>query len=350
MKKQKQQPVLSKPETAAFCSQMAMVLKSGFSAVEGISLLLADARNPEEEAILNVMYEEILNTGQCYPALKAAGVFPDYLLQMAEIGEETGTLDEVMEALSKHYEREEAISQQVKSALTYPLIMIGMMFLIIIILMTKVMPIFNQVFKQLGREMTGFSKGVLMLGSTISSYAAVLVGILAGIVLIIFYMTRTENGRKQRMKLCRHFRFFRELSDKISACRFAGGMYLTLKSGLNPERGLEFSEKLIADSCFREKVLSCKEKLEEGCDLGEAFQETGIFTGLYARMASIANKSGRLDEVMDKIARQYEEEIDAKLSSIIAVLEPTLVIVLSVIVGSILLSVMLPLLGIMAGL
>lgn len=350
MKKQKQQPALSKPETAAFCGQMAMVLKSGFSAVEGISLLLADARNPQEEAILKVMYEEILDTGQFYPALQAAGVFPSYLLQMAEIGEETGTLDEVLEALSKHYEREEAISQQVKSALTYPLIMIGMMFLIIIILMTKVMPIFNQVFKQLGREMTGFSKGVLMLGNTISSYAAVLAGIFVGIVLLILYMTQTENGRKQRMKLCRYFRLFRDLSDKMSACRFAGGMYLTLKSGLNPERGLEFSEKLIGDPCFREKILSCKEKLEEGRDLGEAFQETEIFTGLYARMASIANKAGRMDEVMDKIARQYEEEIDTKLSSIIAVLEPTLVIVLSVIVGIILLSVMLPLLGIMAGL
>lgn len=350
MKKQKQQPVLSHMETAAFCSQMAMVLKSGFSAMEGISILRSDTGNPQEEEILKRIYEEILDTGQLCPALKAAGVFPAYMLQMAEIGEETGTLDEVMEALSKHYEREEYLSREVKSALTYPLIMIGMMFLVILVLLTKVMPVFQQVFQQLGREMTGFSKGILMLGSTISNYAGVWMGAGAVLVLLILYGAKTQRGRKQLKRLGRHVKFFRELSDKMSACRLAGGMYLTLKSGLNPERGLEFSEKLIDNPCFQDKISDCKSKLAEGCDLGEAFQQTGVFTGLYAKMAAIAGKSGRMDEIMDKIASQYEREIDAKLSSVIAVLEPTLVIVLSVIVGIILMSVMLPLMGIMTGL
>lgn len=350
MKEQKQQSALSNLEIASFCSQMAMILKSGFSVIEGISLLLGDAANPKEEVILKIMYEEILESGQFHQALKAVGVFPVYLLQMVEIGEETGTLDEVMEALSKHYEREEAISREVKSALTYPLIMIGMMFLVIIVLLTKVMPIFNQVFKQLGREMTGFSKGVLILGSTISNYAAVLVGIAVAVTLLFLYAVKTKSGRKQMVKAGYKFRFFRELLDKIAACRFAGGMYLTLKSGLNPERSLEFSQKLIDNPCFIKKIDSCKSKLGEGYDLGEALGQTRVFTGLYARMASLAGKSGRMDEAMNKIASQYEEELDVKLTSLIAVLEPTLVIVLSVIVGIILLSVMLPLMGIMAGL
>ncbi|WP_075721726.1 type II secretion system F family protein [Roseburia sp. 499] len=346
----KQQSVLSNLEIAAFCSQMAMVLKSGFSAMEGISLLLADAANPEEKAILESMYEEVVASGQLYPALKASGVFPHYMLQMSEIGEETGNLDEVMEALSKYYEREESISQEVKGALTYPLIMVGMMLLVIIVLLTKVMPIFNQVFKQLGREMTGVSKGMLLLGNTISNYAVVLVGIAVLLVFLVLYFTKTKKGRKQLMKLGYHIRFSRELYDKMAACRFAGGMYLTLKSGLNTEHSLEFSEKLIDNPYFAKKVSECKKQLEDGGDLGEAFQQTEVFSGLYARMASIANKSGMMDEIMDKIARQYETEIDAKLSALIAVLEPTLVIVLSIIVGVILLSVMLPLMGIMAGL
>lgn len=350
MKNRKQKSVLSNLEVAGFCSQMAMILKSGFSTTEGISLMQSDAVNPEEEALLECMYQEVLESGQLCPALQELGVFPDYMVKMVEIGEETGNLDEVMEALSKHYEREEAISQEIKGALTYPLIMIGMMLLVIIVLLTKVMPVFNQVFKQLGREMTGISKGMLLFGNAISRYAVVLVGIFVLFVVALIYVTKTKAGRKQLLKVGCHFKAFRELYEKKAACRFASGMYLTLKSGLSPEQGIEFSQRLVDDSYFAKKVSDCRAKLEEGCDLGEAFRQSGVFSGLYARMAVIANRSGRMDEVMDKIASQYEEEIDGRLSAFISVLEPTLVIVLSVVVGIILLSIMIPLMGIMSGL
>ena len=108
---------------------------------------------------------------------------------------------------------------------------------------------------------------------------------------------------------------------------------------------MEFSENLIEDDDFRKKVTECKADMENGTDIAEALVKAGIFTGVYARMTSIAGKAGMMDEMMGRI-----EEVDEKLSSMIAVLEPTLVIILSVIVGTILLSVMLPLLGIMSGL
>lgn len=113
---------------------------------------------------------------------------------------------------------------------------------------------------------------------------------------------------------------------------------------------MEFSEKLILDENFRKKIESCKEDMENGAGMAEALVKAKIFTGVYARMISIAGKAGTMDEVMGEIADRCENEVDEKLSSMIAVLEPTLVIILSVIVGTILLSVMLPLLGIMSGL
>ena len=125
---------------------------------------------------------------------------------------------------------------------------------------------------------------------------------------------------------------------------------LKLCIGLTPEQGMEFSENLIEDDDFRKKVAGCKADIENGMDIAEALVKAGIFTGVYARMTSIAGKAGMMDEVMGRIADECEEEVDEKLSSMIAVLEPTLVIILSVIVGTILLSVMLPLLGIMSGL
>ena len=225
-----------------------------------------------------------------------------------------------------------------------------MMLVIIIILMTKVMPVFDQVFRQFGQEMTGFSRGILLAGNALSRYSAVFAVLLAVIVCAGIYFTKTESGRKKLYHIGSGFAFSRELKDKLSACRFAGGMSLALKSGLTPEQGMEFSENLIEDDDFRKKVAECKADMENGTDIAEALVKAGIFTGVYARMTSIAGKAGMMDEMMGRIADECEEEVDEKLSSMIAVLEPTLVIILSVIVGTILLSVMLPLLEIMSGL
>ena len=136
MSRQIPQKTLSNMEVTAFSEQMAMILKSGIPASEGISIMLEDAQSEAERVLLGVISEGMTQTGKLYDSLGETGVFPSYMLQMVQIGEETGTLDEVMESLSSHYEREEAISKSIKSALTYPLIMIGMMFLVIIVLIT----------------------------------------------------------------------------------------------------------------------------------------------------------------------------------------------------------------------
>ena len=341
MEKRIQQGKLTNLEIASFCSEMAMILKSGISSLEGVDLLREDAQTKAEKELLDEIYQSVMDTGRLDQALEETKVFPEYLIRMTQIGEETGTLDEVMESLAEHYDREEAIRRSVRSAISYPLLMIGMMLVIIIILMTKVMPVFDQVFRQFGQEMTGFSRGILLAGNALSRYSVVCAGI---------YFTKTESGRKKLYHIGSGFAFSRELKDKLSACRFAGGMSLALKSGLTPEQGMEFSENLIEDDDFRKKVAECKADMENGTDIAEALVKAGIFTGVYARMTSIAGKAGMMDEMMGRIADECEEEVDEKLSSMIAVLEPTLVIILSVIVGTILLSVMLPLLGIMSGL
>lgn len=306
MEKRTQQGKLTNLEIASFCSEMAMILKSGISSLEGVDLLREDAQTKAEKELLDEIYQSVMDTGRLDQALEETKVFPEYLIRMTLV--------------------------------------------IIIILMTKVMPVFDQVFRQFGQEMTGFSRGILLAGNALSRYSAVFVVLLAVIVCAGIYFTKTESGRKKMYHIGSGFAFSRELKDKLSACRFAGGMSLALKSGLTPEQGMEFSENLIEDDDFRKKVAECKADMENGTDIAEALVKAGIFTGVYARMTSIAGKAGMMDEMMGRIADECEEEVDEKLSSMIAVLEPTLVIILSVIVGTILLSVMLPLLGIMSGL
>ena len=345
-----QQKSLSYPELASFCGEMGMILRSGISALEGLELLMEDTQNDAEKTLLDTMYQSMQSGDTFADALSRTGVFPSYLIHMTTIGEETGRLDDVMESLSAHYQREESLSRSIRSSLSYPLIMIILMLVVIVILITKVMPVFQQVFVQLGTEMTGLSKGILLLGSVLSRYALVFVILIAAVIAAGIVLTRTEKGRHLAGRLGHRFRHFREIAHCSDSCRFAGAMALALKSGLTPERGLEFSRNLIEDHFYLERIDQCCAEIEQGTEFSGALVKTKVFTGVYARMTAIAGKSGMMDEVMEQIADRCEEELREDITSFLAVLEPTLVIILSVIVGIILLSVMLPLLGIMAGL
>lgn len=335
-------------ELSSFCGQMSLILKSGISSMEGLTIMLEDAVSADEKEVLTKLLSNMQESGSLYQALTSAEIFPDYMLHMVEIGEETGTLDEVMESLKNHYEREEFISKSIRNAITYPMIMTGMMAVVVIVLLVKVMPIFNQVFVQLGTEMTGFSRVLMNTGVAINRYSAVFIAILIIIAGMILYGTHTVSGKNMFLKVGYKMKMIRSVYEEIAACRFASGMALTLSSGLNSDRSMELVTSLNDDPVFQKKIELCQKKIEEGKELSEALASSGMFTGIYARMAAVGSKTGSLDQVMNEIAEMYQDDIDTRMNNLLAVLEPTLVVMLSLIVGVILLSVMLPLMGIMS--
>lgn len=217
----KQQPFFN-PELSGFCSQMAMILHSGISPLEGITIMLEDSTSDREKDILQQILDTLQETADFSLSLKETGLFPSYLVHMVQIGEETGTLDEVMSALSEHYEREDSIAKSIRNAVTYPMIMIGMMLVVILVLLVKVMPIFNQVFVQLGTEMTGFSGALMHIGNAISRYSVVLVILLAAIAAVLFFGSRTEKGKAVLARFAKHFRFFSSMAQQpgwLPVCR-----------------------------------------------------------------------------------------------------------------------------------
>lgn len=347
---QKKFPPLSNTELSAFCSQIAMIRRSGISDLEGISLMQDETKDPGEAELLALMEDTIQETGSFYEALKITGAFPDYMLQMVRITEDSSKREEVMRALSTHYEREAGIAQSIKNAVTYPLIMVFMMILVIFVLITKVMPVFNQVFKQLGSEMTGFSRVILNLGLIINRYAAVFIVLVFLLVIAALYLGKTRSGRAALRSFLSHFAWPRSFMEQIAACRFASGMALTLSSGRSPAEAISLASKLIDNDSFQKKIEACKEEVNHGHDLFKSLLAAGIFSGIYARMASVGSKTGSRNIILQDIANKCQEEIDRKFNSMISMLEPALVIILSLIVGMILLSVMLPLMGIMASL
>lgn len=339
---------LSNTELTTFCSQFALILRSGISSLEGLSIMQEDTPKGEGQELLSGMIRTMEETGSLYEALTASEVFPPYLCSMVEIGEQSGRLDDVMASLSEHYRREDEMAKNIKSAVSYPLVMLGMMIVVIFVLIVKVLPVFNEVFQQLGTGLGGISGTILSLGNTVSRYALVFVLVAAVIAGLFLYFAFTTKGRRQIRVFARSFLPTRKLMQKIACSRFASGMYLSLSSGLDTDQSLEMVSRLVDHPVIQEKIRNIQALILEGTSFADAVSQTNMFSGIYARMVSIGYKTGAMDDVMKQISVQYDEEIDSRMSDLVAKLEPTLVAILSIIVGLILLSVMLPLMGIMS--
>jgi len=344
----KSKRMLSNRELSSFCGQVALILKAGITPSDGMGILLSDSKDTEGKEIISDILKVCVSGESFCNAIKSTNVFPQYVINMVALGEESGNLDVVMESLSTYYEREENIADSIRSAISYPFVMIGMMLLVIVVLLTKVLPIFNQVFIQLGSEMRGASRTLMNIGNNMQKYSIVIIGVLVVFIILFFLATKTKKGKQITSNFLTRFFMTRNFYENIASGRFASGMALTLSSGLDTYQSLDMVAELVENKKMASKITHCKDLIQNGSNFAEAIAGSSIFSNLYAKMISVGFKTGSVDIVMKKIATNYEKETDNKIRSIISILEPTLVIILSFIVGLILLSVILPLMGIMS--
>ncbi len=338
---------LSNSEISAFCEQLAFMVKAGISLQEGLSIMSADAKNSKQGTDITDGLLEHVEQGQTLGfALKESGEFPDYMVHMVEIGEASGKLEEVLDSLYQYYERNETISRNIRSAVTYPLVMIVMMIAVILVIIVQVLPVFEGVFQQLGKEMSPFVQGIMSFGNSVSQYAVIIIAVIAVIIIVILVAYRSKGGRRWFSTLFE--RVFPKLSGTISSGRFASAMALMLGSGMDVDQAMDMSYELTENNATRHKIQKAKERMAEGKPFADAIVEAGLFTGVYGRMITVGFKTGTLDSVMQRIADHYEEDIERRIGTLVSALEPTLVAILSLIVGLILLAVMLPLMSVMS--
>ncbi len=338
---------LSNAELATFFGQMAMLLDGGIYYREGIDIMLGDTKSASARAMLEQIMNELNEHGQFDVALENTGAFPEHVIRMVRLGLRAGDDKAICRSLADYYSRQESISEGIKNAVTYPMIMIFMMLLVIIVLITKVLPIFNQVFNQLGSQMNAFSTSLMRFGSRLSSSSMVLVILLVVIIAAYVFFSKVPAGKKALARILDAIPATRKFNDAVACSRFASGVAMVY-GRMDTYEGFDLVAGLIDNERMSGKIARCKELLLEGKEYSEALKEAEIFSSVQSRMASIGFKSGNPQEAMNKIADEYDHEVDKRIHDIIAVLEPTLVIILSLIVGMILLSVILPLMGIMS--
>lgn len=331
---------LSEAEISAFCQQVLMVVAAGLPTYYGISILRDDAPDLETKELLNSIYRPMEAGGSLYEALRATEAFPDYMVHMIQLGEETGRLEEVLRSLSAYYEREAELRSSLKHAVTYPIVMTIMMVAVLVVLIAKVLPVFSQIYEELGSELTGSARTLMNISNLLNRYIIVIVIVFAVLLLGLFILSRTEFGKM--------FLKGRSFQMSVAASRFANSMFLALASGLDTDQGLALAAQLVDNPYMKAKIEKCKEHIKHNESFSNALLLSGIFSEIYASWITIGGKTGSMDDVMLRIGVAYEQETENQLDHFISLLEPTLVIVLSLFIGLILISFLLPLLGIMS--
>ena len=339
---------LNSAELSSFCSQVALILSAGLPLYDGMETLAETTKGTQYADLYEAASKGVNETGSLYQALKQDDRWPTYLVEMTGIGEQTGQLESVMNGLSDYYGREDRIRSAVTSAITYPLVLGVMLVLIIAIMLWKVLPVFQRVLNSMGAEMSASGSTLMHLGATIGWVVLVVVALVVLAVLVCAILMRTS-ARDGVLNLVRRvFPPVKNLSLKLASSRVASVLSMMLHSGFPTGEAFRLLPSVLSDGEAAEKVQGIRRELDEGAAFADAISHSKLFDGLHDRMIRMGVAAGREDQVMAKIASLYEEQVEDGIDRLVAIIEPTLIALLAVVIGAVLLSVMLPMAGILS--
>ena len=302
----------------------------------------------DDRAWLEEMARQVDDGASLAAALGGSGRFPDYVSGLLEMGERSGRTEEALRSLSVYYEERSRMERRLRSALLYPAVMLILMLAVIVILLAKVLPVFDEVYASLGGQLTGVAGGLLSLGRALDAAMPVLCALLVLIVAFLGAFAAVPSFRARIMGLWRRTRGDKGLSRMMSTARFAQALAMGLGSGLPLEEALGLAGQLQKDiPAAQARCQDCMQRLERGEDLAAAMSASGVLPGASCRLVALGQRSGTGDTVMEEVARRLSEESEYALEARVGQVEPALVLVTSLLVGAILLSVMLPLMNIM---
>lgn len=335
-------------DLSELCMEMHLIVRAGIPFQEGVALLLEEEQNKIKKAFLELLYQHLENGSSFSAAFRKTGAMPQYAVEMIAIGEQTGHLEQVFYALSGYYDRAEHLRQSVRNIIWYPMILLAMMLFVLLMLLVKVMPIFAELFAQLGAELSFTAQMLLQTGQLIGQYGAIFVLCIAVVAAVLYIMSKTAGGACRLQRLFDAMTARWHVRETLTASRLADALVLTLSSGMPVDEALGAAGQLVEDSAVQEKVTACRNAmLLEGASLANAVQEQKLFAPMYCRMIAVGFRTGDMDTIMAEVARRIADDADEALSRLLNRIEPAMVIVLSLMVGLILLSVMLPLVSMM---
>ena len=332
---------LSAAELSNFCGQVALILEAGLPLYDGMETLAGADSGSAHADVYSAASKGVTETGSLYDAIKDDPRWPKYLVEMVGIGERSGQLDQVMRGLEAYYDREDRIRSSISSAVTYPLVLGVMLIVIVLILLWKVLPVFRRVLNSMGASLNESGSLLMRLGVSVGWIILALVALVVVLVVTGVVLSRTKHRDKVMRVVQRVMPGLQKLNKKLSASRVASVLSMMLSSGFPTDEALEMTANVLSDRNAAEKVQSIRKSLEDGSTFAEAVTKTNLFEDLHNRMITMGSATGQEDQVLGKLASLYEEQVEDGITRLVAIIEPTLVA---------LLSVMLPMAGILTSL
>ncbi|NBK98845.1 MAG: type II secretion system F family protein [Erysipelotrichia bacterium] len=341
---------LTTKEKGIFANEIAIILSSGMSIYEGLELIAPELPNEHMRHICIDLLNEYQSKGKFYDALKASQVFDQYMEEMVKIGEESGNLDDVMHQLALYYERNDDMQMQIKDAITYPLILMVMMLVVIGVFVLKILPIFQNVLHNVGTSLSPLAQTLMDFGQNFALIAFIILSVLALMIILFLLYTKISKDKTLQEHLLAKCVMTKKLYTNISMANITYALSLFLSSGYPIEEAVKFLPNFVNHPKLKIKLQKIIMKMEAGTSFADAIKVENLYTGVYANMLQIGFKSGKQDEVLKKLVQLYEKDVAISISNFLNIIEPSIVALLSLVVGIILLSVMLPLMSIMSSL
>ncbi len=336
---------VSVKDRAVFSRQFAALVNAGVAIVRGLGVLAEQSTNPKmKKALLEISADVQQGVNLSEAMRKHPQCFDNLYVSMVQAGEVGGVLDEVLNRLAKLLEDVARLQNQIKSALAYPVV-VGFLAIAIFIGMTVfLLPIFAGIFKQLGTELPALTQFMLGVSEVLRSWRVlVVIGIIIAAVIAYRQYYKTRIGRENIDRLSLKMPLFGDLIKKSAVARFSRTFGSLTRSGVPILTALEIVRDTAGNQVIANAVDASRRDIQQGGMISIALQKEKVFPMMAIQMISIGEETGELDQMLMKVADFYEDEVEQTVKAMTSIIEPIMIVVLGGMVGTILLSMYLPL-------
>ncbi len=335
-------------EIAIITRQLSTMISAGIPLLESMEILHEQAADPGFKGVLDTIIEDVRSGTDFSSALaRHPRCFSGIYVNMVKAGEAGGQLDTILNRLADYLEAIEEIKREVRAALTYPCVSLMLILIITGGLVIGVVPRFKAIFDQLQMKELPLPTAVLMLVSDfLRNQFLLLIGIIIALVIGAMLYLKTRAGERQFHWFLLHMPIFGQLFRKVAISRFSRTFSTLIQSGVPMLGALDIVAGTAGNRIIEEAVMKAKDAVSKGETLGEPLAATKVFPPMVTRMISIGEKTGALEKLLSKISEFYDAEVKASVKALTSLIEPLLIAIMGIMVGSIVLAIFLPIIEI----
>lgn len=335
---------------SAFCSSVATMLAAGVQTDEAVHMLAENREQSEFKRVCDAVYSKVVEGSNLADAMEATGAFPAYATETVRVGETSGRTERVLRSLGRYYDSEGRAFAKLRNSVGYPAALLCIMSIILAFTVIIILPVFEDVYVSMAGSLTDGSSGAVGVSVAIGWVALGITLICAIVAVGAAIACRSEAGRIAVMHLMEKFPATRPAMEQLAVSRFASALAAYTASGINTDEAMRRAIEVVEHEGLKAKATAAYGLMidaESPRSLAQAISEAEVFEQIHARLLTIGTRSGSLDAALDRLSANFFDDAILQIDAAIDNIEPALAAFLTIAVGATLISVMLPLIGIM---